>query len=52
MGGATTTTNINLEMNYWPVEITNLTECHYPLLNFLESMAANGAVTAKNLFWS
>jgi alpha-L-fucosidase 2 len=48
--GSNFTTNINLEMNYWPVEITNLTESHYPLLSFLESMAANGAVTAKTCF--
>jgi alpha-L-fucosidase 2 len=48
--GSNYTTNINLEMNYWPVEITNLAESHYPLLSFLESMAANGAVTAKTCF--
>jgi alpha-L-fucosidase 2 len=48
--GSNYTTNINLEMNYWPVEITNLPECHYPLLSFLESMAENGALTAKTCF--
>jgi alpha-L-fucosidase 2 len=41
------TTNINLEMNYWLAESTNLSECHAPLFSFLESMAVNGAKTAK-----
>lgn len=37
-------TNVNVQMNYWPVESTNLSECHAPLLNFLynESQRANG----------
>jgi alpha-L-fucosidase 2 len=30
-------TNINVEMNYWPVEVTNLTECHVPLFDMLLS---------------
>ncbi|CAG2173456.1 unnamed protein product [Oppiella nova] len=29
--------NINLEMNYWPAETTNLGECHLPLFNFIRS---------------
>ena len=45
--GSNYTVNINTEMNYWPAENTNLTECHLPLLNFLEHLAVNGAVTAK-----
>ena len=32
-------TNINVQMNYWPVESTNLSECHLPLLNFLRNEA-------------
>ncbi|MCH5178969.1 MAG: glycoside hydrolase N-terminal domain-containing protein [Prevotellaceae bacterium] len=32
-------TNINVQMNYWPVESTNLSECHMPLLNFLRNEA-------------
>lgn len=37
-------TNVNVEMNYWPAESTNLSECHMPLLNFLynESQRSNG----------
>lgn len=37
-------TNINVQMNYWPAESTNLSECHMPLLNFLynESQRSGG----------
>ena len=41
------TTNINLEMNYWPVEITNLSECHQPLFNFIEDISKTGKKVAK-----
>ncbi|HWB84083.1 MAG TPA: glycoside hydrolase family 95 protein [Bryobacteraceae bacterium] len=41
------TTNINLEMNYWPVEETNLSECARPLFDVLKEVAASGAVTAR-----
>ena len=41
------TTNINAEMNYWPVEVTNLSECHEPLFKLIEECAQTGAVTAK-----
>jgi alpha-L-fucosidase 2 len=30
-------TNINVEMNYWPVEVTNLTECHTPFFDLIQS---------------
>ncbi len=39
--------NINLQMNYWPAEVTNLADCHLPLMRFLEGMAKEGARTAK-----
>ena len=29
--------DINVEMNYWPVEVTNLAECHLPLLTYFQS---------------
>lgn len=32
-------TNINVQMNYWPAESTNLSECHMPLLNFVRHEA-------------
>jgi len=41
------TTNINLQMNYWLAENTNLPECHQPLFAFIKDLAINGARTAK-----
>lgn len=31
-------TNINIQMNYWPSEPTNLSECHLPFLNYIVNM--------------
>lgn len=31
-------TNINLQMNYWPAEVCNLSECHWPLFEYLGSL--------------
>ncbi|MBN2128627.1 MAG: glycoside hydrolase N-terminal domain-containing protein [Sedimentisphaerales bacterium] len=39
--------NINLQMNYWPAEVTNLSDCHRPLLRFLQGVAREGTKTAK-----
>ena len=38
-------TNINIQMNYWPAETANLSECHLPFLNYIaiEAMRKNGA---------
>ncbi|WPP48681.1 glycoside hydrolase family 95 protein [Catalinimonas niigatensis] len=44
------TTNINAEMNYWPAEMTNLSEMHEPFLNHIKNVAATGAETAKNFY--
>jgi alpha-L-fucosidase 2 len=44
------TTNINVEMNYWPAEVTNLSEMHEPLLRFIGNLAKTGAVTARTFF--
>ncbi|MCL2221467.1 MAG: glycoside hydrolase family 95 protein [Oscillospiraceae bacterium] len=41
------TININTEMNYWPAEVTNLSECHEPLLSFLQTLRTTGAKTAR-----
>lgn len=27
--------NINVQMNYWPAEVTNLAECHMPFINYV-----------------
>ena len=44
------TTNINAEMNYWPAEVTNLSEMHQPLLGFIGNLEKNGRITAKNYY--
>ncbi|NQU22593.1 MAG: glycoside hydrolase family 95 protein [Candidatus Nealsonbacteria bacterium] len=31
-------TNINIQMNYWPAEQTNLAECHEPLIDMIEQL--------------
>ena len=41
------TTNINTEMNYWPAEVCNLSECHEPLFNLIEDCAWTGQKVAK-----
>ena len=33
--------NINVQMNYWPAEPTNLSEMHLPFLNYIWNMAMN-----------
>ena len=44
------TININTEMNYWPAEVTNLSECHEPLFRLIKECAINGAVAAQNMY--
>ena len=44
------TININTQMNYWPVETTNLSECHLPLFDLLRRMVKNGSRTAKEMY--
>ncbi|WP_405057801.1 glycoside hydrolase N-terminal domain-containing protein [Kribbella sp. NBC_01505] len=44
------TVNINTEMNYWPAETTNLSECHEPLLTYLGHLAAAGRRTASERY--
>ena len=31
--------NINIQMNYWPAEVTNLAECHMPFINYVSTEA-------------
>lgn len=40
------TTNINTEMNYWPAEVTNLSECHEPLIQMIGELSIHGSRTA------
>lgn len=44
------TININTEMNYWPAEICNLSECHIPLFDLIEKMRENGRITAQKMY--
>jgi alpha-L-fucosidase 2 len=39
--------NINLQMNYWPAESTNLADCHKPLIEFTKQLVKPGEKTAK-----
>jgi alpha-L-fucosidase 2 len=45
--GSKYTININTEMNYWPAEVTNLSECHKPLFDMLRDIAVTGTKTAR-----
>jgi alpha-L-fucosidase 2 len=44
------TTNINVQMNYWPAEVANLSEMHQPLFDLVEAQAVNGRKTAKEFY--
>ena len=44
------TININLEENYWPAEVSNLSEMVMPLESFISSMAANGRMVASHYY--
>ena len=45
--GSKYTLNVNTEMNYWPSEVANLSECTAPLFHLLEDLAENGVETAQ-----
>ena len=42
--------NINLQMNYWPAETTNLTETTAPLFDYVDSLVPPGEQTAQEMF--
>jgi len=44
------TININTQMNYWPAEVTNLSEMHTPLLNFIADLSKTGKRTAEEYY--
>jgi alpha-L-fucosidase 2 len=44
------TLDINLEMNYWPAETGNLTECQRPLFDLIEDLTVAGRKTARDLY--
>ncbi|MCX6215261.1 MAG: glycoside hydrolase family 95 protein [Spirosoma sp.] len=44
------TININTEMNYWPAEVTNLTELHEPLVQMVKDLSQTGQETARVMY--
>jgi len=44
------TININTEMNYWPAEVTNLSEMHEPLFGMLKDLAETGKKSAREMY--
>lgn len=44
------TININTEMNYWPAEVTNLSETHQPLFQMVKELSLNGQETARTMY--
>jgi alpha-L-fucosidase 2 len=42
--------NINIQMNYWPAEVTNLSECQLPFIALTDSLRTHGRETAKNMY--
>jgi len=45
--GSKYTLNINAEMNYWPAEVTNLSECAAPLISMVDDLSETGQNVAK-----
>ena len=44
------TININTQMNYWPAEVTNLSELHRPLFDMVNDLSEAGRRTAKDMY--
>ena len=44
------TVNINTEMNYWPVEVCNLSELHEPLIQMVADLSKTGRMTASKMY--
>ncbi len=42
--------NINIQMNYWPAELCNLSECHSPFFDFIENLVPRGQKTARDVY--
>jgi alpha-L-fucosidase 2 len=42
--------NINIQMNYWPSEITNLGELQEPFIDFIDELRPNGRRTASEVY--
>jgi alpha-L-fucosidase 2 len=48
--GSNFTTNINVQMNYWPAETCNLSDCTAPMFDFIAGLSQTGATTAKESY--
>ncbi|MEJ6982320.1 glycoside hydrolase family 95 protein [Pedobacter sp. P351] len=44
------TTNINAQMNYWPAEVTNLSEMHLPFIEFIKNTSVTGKAIANDFY--
>ncbi|MDO9554212.1 glycoside hydrolase family 95 protein [Rhodonellum sp.] len=42
--------NINMQMNYWPAEVTNLSELHDPFFDFTDGIVNSGKITARESY--
>ena len=42
--------NINIQMNYWPAEITNLSETAEPFIDFIDALRPNARRTAREVY--
>ncbi|KAL3427951.1 alpha-l-fucosidase [Phlyctema vagabunda] len=48
--GSKYTININTQMNYWPANLCNLSDCEVPLFDLLQRVAENGRKTAAGMY--
>ena len=48
--GSNWTINCNTQINYWPVEMANLSECHLPLIDMINEASVDGAKTASKMY--
>lgn len=42
--------DVNTEMNYYPTEVSNLAECHVPLMNYIEQLSEAGRAAAEDFY--
>jgi alpha-L-fucosidase 2 len=42
--------NINVQMNYWPAELCNLSECHEPFFDLVDNLRPRGRKTAREVY--
>ena len=42
--------NINIQMNYWPAELCNLSECHEPFFDLVDNLRPRGRKTAEEVY--